>query len=487
MPTIDWPEALIPQTAQLSLRKAGAQFASPFNGTTQAVDFLAERWTLSASLAQMSARNPRGVDAFCNLLAGGVERVRVWPFHTGGVPRGTLRGAPTLAQSVSRGATVLTVTNALAGTNLIRRAVAFNVWGVTGWTTVNATVAGGEIGPDGALSAERVSRTAVGNHGVYGTLTTTAHANRAATFSCWVKRGTLTGTVTLRLRDGAQNEVAAVSINPTTDWQLYQVAGKFGATPAANITGHVDPDNNTGTVGDTYFTHSGRIELMEGSFVNCATEVDNVLGPPGFEPLGMRLLSLGAGDTFWTGTAYGSFAAGDTYTASVWLRAGTLAGQVGVAIFSQAGLVATNLFTPTSTWQRFSITAALPAASSEVTIMVNPLADATAAGQSLEWFGPQIERGGAASTHVPRANLMAGDMIGVGGQLFQVAADTGNAYPDGWLQIPVINRARGTIALGSPVTWYRPTCEMMLPAMQAGPVRRPGAIESTALDLVEVW
>ena len=487
MPTIDWPEALIPQTAQLTLRKAGAQFASPFNGTLQAVDFIGERWTLSASLAQMSARNPRGVGAFCNRLAGGVERVRVWPFHTGGVPRGSMRGAPTLAQSVSRGANILTLANTRAGSNLLNRALQFGVWGFQGWTPVNATLAGGEVGPDGALSAERVTRSALGNHGVYGTLTTTAHANRAAVFSCWVKRGTVTGTFSLRLRDGAQNEVAVASINPTADWQLYQVAGRFGATPAANITGHVDPDNNTGVAGDTFFTHSGRIELMEGAFVNCATEVDNVLGPAGYEPLGMRLLSLAAGDTFWTGTAFGAFKAGETFTASVWLRAGTLPGGVGVAIFSQAGLVATNLFTPTGAWQRFSTTATLPADSAEVTIMVNPQNDATAAGQTLEWFGAQLERGGAATTHVPRATLLAGDMLGVGGQLFQVAADTGNAYPDGWLQVPVINRVRSTIATGSAVTWYRPTCEMVLPAMQAGPVHRPGVIESTALDLVEVW
>jgi hypothetical protein len=112
MPTIDWPEALIPQSAQLTLRKAGAQFASPFNGTLQALDFIAERWTLSASLAQMASRNPRGVDAFCNLLAGGVERVRVWPFHTGGVPRGSLRGNVTVRVAAARGDTVLRVQGA---------------------------------------------------------------------------------------------------------------------------------------------------------------------------------------------------------------------------------------------------------------------------------------------------------------------------------------------------------------------------------------
>jgi hypothetical protein len=66
------------------------------------------------------------------------------------------------------------------------------------------------------------------------------------------------------------------------------------------------------------------------------------------------------------------------------------------------------------------------------------------------------------------------------------AADC-QANDAGGLSVPVVNRVRAPIAAGSPVTWYRPTCEMMLPAMQAGPVRRAGAIESTALDFVEVW
>lgn len=110
MPTIDWPEALIPQTAQLTLRKSTVQFASPFNGTPQAFDFIADRWVLSCSLAQMSARRPRGVGAFCNMLSGGINRVRVWPFETRGTPRGTLRGTVTLSAAVLRGALALPVT-----------------------------------------------------------------------------------------------------------------------------------------------------------------------------------------------------------------------------------------------------------------------------------------------------------------------------------------------------------------------------------------
>lgn len=114
MTAIAWPEALVPQTAQLLLRKSGAQFASPFNGTVQSLEFIAERWVASVSLAQMAARNPRGVHAFCNRLAGGVQRVQVWAFHTRGVPRGTMRGSPVLASDAARGDTSLAISGATA-------------------------------------------------------------------------------------------------------------------------------------------------------------------------------------------------------------------------------------------------------------------------------------------------------------------------------------------------------------------------------------
>ena len=91
MSTIDWPASITPAAAQWALQKSGVQFASPFNGTVQALDYLAERWAVSLSLP--NARNHGAVAALMNTLAGGVNRVNLWHHGSGGQPAGTLRGA----------------------------------------------------------------------------------------------------------------------------------------------------------------------------------------------------------------------------------------------------------------------------------------------------------------------------------------------------------------------------------------------------------
>ena len=370
MPTIDWPEALIPQTAQLTLRKAGAQFASPFNGTLQAVDFVGERWTLSASLAQMSARNPRGVGAFCNRLAGGVERVRVWPFHTGGVPRGSMRGAPVLGATATRGQTSLAISAATAGANMLL---------------------------------------------------------------------------------GSSFEFDSNSDGLADNWVPY----------------------STGTVSGV--TRS-RVEGLRGLWAQRVSAS-----------------SLGATDTDRIGFGYAGLlpvVAGATYTvtANVRAAAGSMAFNIDWQNGSGVYITSTNQAFPASVdwFSRRALTAVAPAnaATGYLTVWLAG-AGAVIPSAWVEFDNFQFERG-AATEYAFLPTVFAGDFLAAGGQLFQVAADT-TLSDLGAGSVPIVNRVRSTIASGSAVTWYRPTCEMVLPAMQAGPVHRPGVIESTALDLVEVW
>jgi hypothetical protein len=485
MATIDWPAGLIPQAAELSLRKSGAQFASPFNGTLQAVDFIAERWVLSCSLAPQFQHDPRGVGVFANRLAGGVERVRVWPFHTQGVPHGTLRGTVTTLAANVRGDTALSLTGCRAGANLLRES-SLNARFSDGWFVSNGTLAyNAAADPLGGNTATTLTRTASGVHYLEREFPVASMANRSVAYIVWLQSGTYTGNVEISVLDGAFANATAAIVTPTAGWQIFFVVGFMSSGAAPNVKVRV-ASTAAGSAGDTLRVWVSEVDVRSMRVGNATVLPNSDTAPTG----AMRahaLLRLATGDHFTFNDATRTVVAGEVFTYSVWLRAGTLTGNVALSIQDNTGAtVATATVTPTGTWQRFSVTGTFAGASTLVRGLINPLNNTGAAGDSLYFYGEMINPGATALDYFPDATLKAGDYVGAGGQLFQVASDA-VASSAGDMTVPVLNRVRGTIALGSVVTWYRPTCEMVLPAMQAGPVRRPGVIESTALDLVEVW
>lgn len=155
-------------------------------------------------------------------------------------------------------------------TNLIKYARQFDN-GV--WIKSNCTVTVNSINDqNNELLADTINRTATGNHFIYQQYLTTSHANKSYTFSVWLKSGTMTGNVILRIRDGLSAELATKQITPTATWTRFSVTGTFGATPAANITVFIDPPNDVGIAGDTFYVSSA--SLTETSiltpFVNTA-------------------------------------------------------------------------------------------------------------------------------------------------------------------------------------------------------------------------
>jgi hypothetical protein len=80
--------------------------------------------------------------------------------------------------------------------------------------------------------------------------------------------------------------------------------------------------------------------------------------------------------------------------------------------------------------------------------------------------------------------LLAGDMVGAGGLLFQVASDcVTNGVGD--LIVPVVNRVRKTLPALTPVIWDKPTAPFRLmstPSVQYV----PGYAEGVSLDFAEV-
>jgi hypothetical protein len=391
MPTLDWPDALVPQTAQMNLRKSGAQFASPFNGTLQSLEFVAERWVLSCSLAQMSARNPRGVGAFCNMLSGGVQRVRVWPFHTKGVPRGTMRGAPTLASTLTRGAMALPLLDAITGRSWIRYP-----------EDLRNTAEAGETRP--------------------WTQFEDADAGVA-----------LLTTVLPTGRSGLASRLQTTS-TAAVQRQVQQPLPFVAPGTVLVASAYIRPDDVQGIVlyggSRTPAYPSVRYRLDTGAVISELPASGESLLNHFVEP---------AGGGWWRVSWAWQSGTGATAPAPI----------IGLCDVAGAAVSGT-------------------------------------AGKGLWVWGVQVEQDGTwPSAYAGQPTLLAGDYLGLGGQLFEVAADVVLLNDQG--SVPVTSRVRGTIAAGSPVTWNRPTVEMILPAQEAGPVRRPGAIDGVALDLVETW
>ena len=101
-----WPASLPPQTMVWSIQKAGVSFRSPYAGTVESVTFPGWFWKISVTLTPRRARDGGLAEAFFEGLAGGEDAVLVYHWLRP-VPRGTMRGAPTVALAALRGAQTL--------------------------------------------------------------------------------------------------------------------------------------------------------------------------------------------------------------------------------------------------------------------------------------------------------------------------------------------------------------------------------------------
>lgn len=109
MSTFAWPTNLIPQQCGFGSVGAGVQFKSPYNGTVQSMDFVAERLVLSVTLPPKRRSGAGEVEAFLFKLRGGNNRVLAYHFGRP-APRGTMRGTPVLTSTVTRGASSIAIT-----------------------------------------------------------------------------------------------------------------------------------------------------------------------------------------------------------------------------------------------------------------------------------------------------------------------------------------------------------------------------------------
>jgi hypothetical protein len=368
-----WPAAIRPATCRLTPFVNQRVNASPFGGSEQVVDMLNDRWLCSLSLPVRKHAPAASVEAFLNSFRGQVNTVNLWHF-TRPVPRGTLRGAPTLASLAAQGASSLALTGFTGQNNQLLRPSEFDH---AYWTKSNGTISANFIAaPDGTMTSDSFIESA----------TTTIHS---------VTRSSLT------VEAGKQ--------------YTFSIYVNGGAGRAKGFICH-GPNGFGGTFpGCTYDTGAGTSVSGAGGIVGL---IDT--GVPGWYR------------AYVTATASSSVS-----TATVQLQ---LRDNAGLQTYLGDGVSAVRL------------------------------------------WGAQFNEGGLID-YVGNTTLLAGDLIGAGGQLLMVQDDV-NDGGTGAMTVNLVNRLRAQIASAQPVTWDKPTAPFRL-LSHSGVEYIPGRANEVSMQLGE--
>jgi hypothetical protein len=97
--------------------------------------------------------------------------------------------------------------------------------------------------------------------------------------------------------------------------------------------------------------------------------------------------------------------------------------------------------------------------------------------------GPAVQ-GALSLSILGTGTLKAGDMLGVGGEVFQVFEDC--ASSSGVITPSLVNRVRSvTLASGSAVAWSSPMVQLLVPSLSNTANYQPGSMTGLAIDLEE--
>lgn len=117
MPNLAWPSNITPSLLDWRLKKSGSGFIGFYTSGIQAVDYLGEFWDVNLTLPGEGRllRKAGQLDALLMYLAGGINKVDIYHWARP-IPRGTLRGSPTMKEATSRGDASLVLTVAAGST-----------------------------------------------------------------------------------------------------------------------------------------------------------------------------------------------------------------------------------------------------------------------------------------------------------------------------------------------------------------------------------
>lgn len=123
------------------------------------------------------------------------------------------------------------------------------------WIKANATITANSVSsPDNEATADTLNRTAAGDYFTYQVYATTAHANKTYTFGVWLRQGNYSDAVDITIREDTDATLIATASHVlSTRWQLVTVTGTFDGTPTADIRVTINPQDNAGSPGDTFY------------------------------------------------------------------------------------------------------------------------------------------------------------------------------------------------------------------------------------------
>jgi hypothetical protein len=115
MSTYTWPAAWVPTRFNLFVRPNERAFAGYYSGQSQVLDLLGESWVANLTLPPGITDSGTGaeLEAFFNRLRGRSNTIALWHLKRP-VPRGTLRGTPTISAPVAQLASTISISSGQA-------------------------------------------------------------------------------------------------------------------------------------------------------------------------------------------------------------------------------------------------------------------------------------------------------------------------------------------------------------------------------------
>ena len=146
-----------------------------------------------------------------------------------------------------------------ASTNLLLRSQEFET---SAWAKNDCTITPDDIAaPTGSVNADKMAANSTGNFFIFNTVTATT-ADKTFTFSVWLKHGTFTKNINLRIREGdGSGDVSILITTLTTEWQRFEVTKTFPSDAVANVQCFIDPVTDHSS-GDYFYVWGAQFEEL---------------------------------------------------------------------------------------------------------------------------------------------------------------------------------------------------------------------------------